>query len=314
MEKMADRDRWIEENVPDLNGRVAIVTGANSGLGLETTRVLARKGAQVVLAVRNAAKGDAAAAEIRADTPEANLRVMPLDLASLESIHRFAQAFLAAYDRLDMLVNNAGVMAIPRRKTADGFEMQFGTNHLGHFALTGLLMPRVLATHDARVVTVSSGAHQFGRIRFDDLNGERSYGKWSSYGQSKLANLLFAYELQRKLAAAGSGAISVAAHPGFANTNLQLVGPQMEGSRFGVRLMAIANRLMAQSAAMGALPEIYAATSPQVRGGDFIGPDGLLEQRGFPVKVKSNARSRDEAAATRLWAVSEQLTGVTYAM
>ena len=310
---MTDSNRWIVERVPDLTGKVAVVTGANSGLGLETTRVLARKGAHVILAVRSEAKGGKAVEEIRAHTPGAGLEVMPLDLASLESVHRFAGAFLAGCDRLDILVNNAGVMAIPHRKTADGFELQFGTNYLGHFALTGLLTPVILRTPGARVVTVSSSAHTFGRIRFDDLNGERSYGKWSSYGQSKLANLLFAYELQRKLAAAGSGAISVAAHPGFANTNLQLVGPQMEGSRFGVRLMAIANRLMAQSAAMGALPEIYAATSPQVRGGDFIGPDGLLEQRGFPVKVKSNARSRDEAAATRLWAVSEQLTGVGYA-
>jgi NAD(P)-dependent dehydrogenase (short-subunit alcohol dehydrogenase family) len=307
-----DRERWIEENVPDLTGKVAIVTGANSGLGLETTRVLACKGARVILAVRSEARGAAATKEVRADAPKASLAVMPLDLANLESVRRFAEAFLSAHDRLDILVNNAGVMAIPRRKTADGFEMQLGTNHLGHFALTGLLLPSILRTPGARVVTVSSSAHGFGRIRFDDLNGERSYGKWSAYGQSKLANLLFAYELQRKLAVAGSGAISVAAHPGFAATNLQLVGPQMEGSRFGVRSMALVNRLMAQSAAMGALPQIYAATFPLVRGGDFIGPDGFMEQRGFPVRVKSNARSRDEAAATRLWAISEELTGVTY--
>jgi NAD(P)-dependent dehydrogenase (short-subunit alcohol dehydrogenase family) len=307
-----DRDHWIEKNVPDLTGKVAVVTGANSGLGLETTRVLARKGAQVVLAVRSEARGAAAAKEVRAGAPGVSLAVMPLDLASLDSVRRFAGGFLAAYDRLDILVNNAGVMAIPHLKTADGFEMQFGTNHLGHFAVTGWLMPCILATPAARVVTVSSSAHQIGRIRFDDLNGERSYVKWSAYGQSKLANLLFVYELQRKLAAAGSTAISVAAHPGFANTNLQSVGPQMEGSRFGVRLMAAVNRLAAQSAAMGALPQIYAATSPQVLGGDFIGPDGFMEQRGFPVKVKSNARSRDGAVAARLWTVSEQLTGVTY--
>jgi NAD(P)-dependent dehydrogenase (short-subunit alcohol dehydrogenase family) len=309
---MMDRDHWIEKNIPVLTERTAIVTGANSGLGLETTRMLARKGAHLVLAVRNAAKGETAASEIRAGAPAAGLDVMPLDLASLDSVRRFADAFLAAHGRLDILVNNAGVMAIPHRRTADGFEMQFGTNHLGHFALTGLLAPVILKTPGARVVTVSSSAHRFGRIRFDDLNGERSYGRWSAYGQSKLANLLFAYDLQRKLVAVGSDAISVAAHPGFAATNLQLVGPQMEGSRFGVRLMAAVNRLMAQSAAMGALPQIYAATSPDVRGGDYIGPDGFMEQRGFPVKVKSNARSRDETAAARLWAVSEQLTGVIY--
>jgi NAD(P)-dependent dehydrogenase (short-subunit alcohol dehydrogenase family) len=309
---MMDCDHWIEENVPDLTGKVAIVTGANGGLGLETTRVLARKGAAVVLAVRSEARGAAAANAIRADAPEVSLAVMPLDLADLASVHRFAEAFLAGYDRLDILANNAGVMAIPHCKTADGFEVQLGTNHMGHFALTGLLAPVILKTPGARVVTVSSSAHMFGRIQFDDLNGEQSYGKWSAYGQSKLANLLFTYELQRKLVEAGSGAISVAAHPGFAATNLQFVGPQMEGSRFGVRSMALVNRLMAQSAAMGALPQIYAATSPQVRGGDYIGPDGFMEQRGFPVKMKSSARSRDEAAAARLWAVSEEMTRVAY--
>jgi NAD(P)-dependent dehydrogenase (short-subunit alcohol dehydrogenase family) len=309
---MADRDRWIEENVPSLTGRVAIVTGANSGLGLETARVLARKGAQVVLAARSEAKGAAAATEVLVGAPGASLTVMPLDLANLQSIRRFAEAFLATYDRLHILVNNAGVMAVPYRKTADGFEMQFGVNHLGHFALTGLLAPLMLKTPAARVVTVSSSAHLSGRMRFDDLNSERSYSKWGAYGQSKLANLLFAYELQRRLAAAGSSAISAAAHPGFANTSLQLVGPQMEGSQFRIKLMSAVNRLMAQSAAMGALPQIYAATSPEVRGGDFIGPDGFMEQRGFPVKVKSSARSRDVAAASRLWVLSEQLTGISY--
>jgi NAD(P)-dependent dehydrogenase (short-subunit alcohol dehydrogenase family) len=309
---MADRERWTEENVPGLGGRVAVVTGANSGLGLEAGRVLAQRGAHVVLAVRSAARGDAAAAAIRAGAPEARLEVMSLDLASLASVRDFARAVLAGHDRLDMLLNNAGVMAIPYRKTADGFEMQFGTNHLGHFALTGLLLPLILETPGARVVTVSSSAHLVGRIRFDDLNGERSYSKWGAYGQSKLANLLFAYELQRRLSAAGSGAISAAAHPGFANTDLQLVGPRMEGSRLGVQAMGLFNRLLAQSAPMGALPEIYAATSPAVRGGDYIGPDGFLEQWGFPKKVQSNARSRDEDVAARLWVTSEQLTGVNY--
>ena len=311
---MTDRNRWIEENVPDLTGKVAIVTGANSGLGLETTRVLARKGAQVVLAVRSEAKGAAAAAEIRAGASAASLAVMPLDLANLESVRRFAAAFLAAHDRLDILVNNAGVMAIPHCKTADGFEMQFGTNHLGHFFLTGLLAPVILKTPGARVVTVSSGAHLFGRIRFDDLNGERSYSKWGAYAQSKLANLLFAYELQRKLDAVGSSVLSVAAHPGYAATNLQCVGPEMEGSGFNLRVMSAANRVFAQSAAMGALPEIYAATSPEVRGGDYIGPDGFLGHRGFPRKAESSSRSRDQDVAARLWTASEQLTGVKYAM
>jgi NAD(P)-dependent dehydrogenase (short-subunit alcohol dehydrogenase family) len=309
---MTYRENWIEEHIPDLTGKVAVVTGANSGLGLETSRVLALRGARVVLSVRSEARGAAAAQEVRADAPTADLDVMCLDLANLESVHRFAETFLVNHDRLDILVNNAGVMAIPHRRTADGFEMQFGTNHLGHFALTGLLLPRLLVMPGARVVTVSSGAHILGKMDFDDLNHEQSYGKWTAYGQSKLANLLFAYELQRKLEAAGSSAISVAAHPGYAATNLQYVGPEMEGSRFNLWVMSTANRVFAQHAAMGALPEIYAATSPEVRGGDYVGPGGLLGSRGFPAKAKSSRRSHDPAPAARLWAVSERLTGVTY--
>ncbi len=309
---MTDFDRWIEQNIPSQAGKTALITGANSGLGFEAAKVLAGKGAAVVMAVRNTGKGEAAAAAIRAAVPGAELEVAALDLASLASIRRFAESFAQAHGRLDMLINNAGVMAIPRRTTADGFEMQFGTNHLGHFALTGLLLPLMLTTPTARIATVSSGAHILGKINFDDLQGERSYSKWGAYGQSKLANLLFTYELQRKLEAAGSSVISVVAHPGYASTNLQNVGPEMEGSKSGKRTMSAANRILAQSAAMGALPEVYAATSPNVRGGDYIGPDGFLGQKGFPKKVKSNARSRDQAVAVRLWAVSEELTGVKY--
>jgi NAD(P)-dependent dehydrogenase (short-subunit alcohol dehydrogenase family) len=309
---MTDRHRWIEENIPDLTGKLAIVTGANSGLGLETARVLAGKGAHVVLAVRSRAKGDAASEEIRAGAPGASPDVMPLDLAGLESVHRFAEAFLADYDRLDMLVNNAGVMAIPHRKTADGFEMQFGANYLGHFVLTRLLMSSILTTPGARVVTVSRSMHMLGKINFDDLNSERSYSKWGAYAQSKLANLLFAYELERRLAAASSSAISIGAHPGYAATNLQCVGPKMEESELALKVMSAANRVLAQSAAMGALPILYAVTSPEVRGGDYVGPDGFLGQRGFPVKARSSRRSLDQDVAARLWVVSEQLTGVSY--
>lgn len=311
---MTDRDRWVETHIPSQGGKVALITGANSGLGFEAAQVLATKGARVILAVRNAAKGERAATEIRRTVPAAQLELLPLDLASLASIRRAAVEVLRTYDRLDMLINNAGVMAIPRRLTADGFEMQFGVNHLGHFALTGLLLPRLLQTPAARVVTVSSSAHFLGRINFADLQGERRYQPWLAYGQSKLANLLFAYELQRRLAAAGGQVISVAAHPGYAATNLQTVGPEMAGSALGQRLMALANRLFAQSAAMGALPEVYAATSPDVCGGDYIGPDGRLGQSGFPKKVASSRRAHDQVVAARLWGVSEALTGVKYGL
>jgi len=311
---MTDFDRWIEQNISSQTGKTALITGANSGLGFEAAKVLAGKGAAVTLAVRDTAKGDVAAAAVRAAVPGAELAVAALDLASLASIRSFADAFVRTHGRLDMLINNAGVMAIPRRTTADGFEMQFGTNHLGHFALTGLLLPLVLRTPDARVVTVGSGLHVLGKIDFANLNGERSYSKGGAYVQSKLANLLFAYELQRRLAASGSGVISVVAHPGYASTNLLSGGPEMDGSRFSKRTMSAVNRALAQSAAMGALPEVYAATSLAVRGGDYIGPDGFMGQRGFPKKVKSNARSYDQAVAARLWAVSEALTGVSYAL
>jgi len=303
---------WTEADIPDLSGKTVVITGANSGLGLVAADALAAKGAQVVLACRDQAKGRAAEAEIRGRHAGAKTALMSLDLSSLADIRRFADAVQAAHPRIDVLMNNAGVMALPYRKTADGFEMQFGTNHLGHFALTGLLLDRMLKTDGARVVTVSSGAHRMGRIRFDDPQWEQGYRKWPAYGQSKLANLLFAYELQRRLAAAGATAISVAAHPGYAATNLQAVGPQMQGSSLLERLMEIGNTLFSQSAAMGALPQIYAAVAPGVQGGDYYGPDGIGELWGHPRKVTSNASSQDVNAARRLWTLSEQLTGVTY--
>lgn len=309
---MSKLEHWLDQNIPNMTGQVTVITGANSGIGFEAAKMLAGRGAHVVLAVRDTAKGGKAARQIRSAAPQADLEVMALDLASLASIRSFAALVTASYDRLDLLINNAGVMAIPRRETADGFEMQFGTNHLGHFALTGLLLPLLLQTPNARVVTVSSGAHRMGQINFDDLQSQQSYRKWGAYGQSKLANLLYAYELQRKLAAAGASAVSVAAHPGYAATNLQAVGPQMAGSRLQQGVMAVLNRTLAQSAAMGALPTVYAAASPAVQGGDYVGPGGLLEQRGWPAKVQSNGRSHDVDAAARLWAVSEELTGVAY--
>ena len=303
---------WSEADIPDLSGRTIVITGANSGLGFEAALALAGKGAQVVLACRDQAKGRAAEEQIRARHPRATTALMALDLSSLADIRRFAEAARATYPRIDVLMNNAGVMALPHRQTADGFEMQFGTNHLGHFALTGLLLDHLLSSPGARVVTVSSGAHRMGRIRFDDPNWQRGYRKWPAYGQSKLANLLFAYELQRRLAAAGADTISVAAHPGYAATNLQAAGARMQGSSLLERVMDVANWLFAQNAAMGALPQLYAAVAPNVRGGEYYGPDGIGELWGHPRAVISSASSRDAEAARRLWALSEQLTAVTY--
>ncbi len=292
--------KWTAADIPDQSGRVAVVTGANSGLGLVTARELARAGARVVLACRNTAKGEDAAAQIRRDVPDADVSVAELDLGSLASVRAFADGLEGD---VDLLINNAGVMAPPRQETADGFELQFGTNHLGHFALTGLLLDRVRD----RVVTLSSGAHRIGKIDFDDLQRERGYFRWTAYGQSKLANLLFALELDRRLRAAGSPVQSLAAHPGYAATNLQSAAAPV----FDRLFMKLSNAVIAQSADMGALPTLYAATKPDVEGGTFVGPDGLGEQRGHPQPVQPSGAARDETVAARLWEVSEELTGVT---
>jgi len=303
---------WRAKDLPNLSGRTFIVTGGNSGVGFETCRALAGRGARVTLACRDLTKGGDAAGRIRGEHAEADIEVRELDLASLDSVRRFAEGWLAEGHDLDGLVNNAGVMALPYRKTADGFEMQIGTNHLGHFALTGRLLPRILATHGARVVTVSSTVHKLGRIDFDDLMGERRYGSWRAYAQSKLANLLFAHELQRRLTAGGADAISVAAHPGYAATNLQAAGPRMEGAAWIERITALGNRLVAQSAAQGALPILHAAAALDVRGWDYFGPGGFLELWGPPVRVQASKAAHDRATALRLWDVSERLTGVPY--
>ncbi len=306
--------KWTTASLPDLSGRIAVVTGANSGLGLETARALAGAGARVILACRDAGRGAGALDRIRDTHPDAEAEVRPLDLASLASIRDFAQRFADGYDRLDLLCNNAGVMALPQRETVDGFEMQLGTNHLGHFALTGLLLDRLRAAGaGARVVTVSSTMHRAGRIDFDDLQLRRRYSPWGAYGQSKLANLLFAYELGRRLDAAGWSLVSLAAHPGYAATELQATGPRMSGSRGMERLMEWANRHFAQSAEMGAWPTLRAATSPDAKSGEYIGPGGFMEMWGEPVPVRSNRRSHDRDAARRLWDASVTLTGVDYA-
>jgi NAD(P)-dependent dehydrogenase (short-subunit alcohol dehydrogenase family) len=301
-------EKWTVERIPDQTGRQAIVTGANSGLGLVTARELARAGARVVLACRNVQKGETARAAIESAVPGAQLELEELDLAGLDSVRGFAERIRAAHDGLDLLINNAGVMAPPRRRTGDGFELQFGTNHLGHFALTGLLIGMMEGRAKARVVTLSSGAHRFGRIAFDNLGGDRHYFRWRAYGQSKLANLLFALELDRRLRAAGSTVKSLAAHPGWAATNLQFAA----APRFDQAVMWVGNRVIAQSDEMGALPTLYAATEPGLEGGTFVGPDGFLEQHGHPEPVSPSGAARDEQVARRLWEVSEEMTGVRF--
>jgi NAD(P)-dependent dehydrogenase (short-subunit alcohol dehydrogenase family) len=300
---------WTAQDIPDQAGRLAVVTGANSGLGLVTARELARANAHVVIACRNTAKGEQALATIGSAVPGARAEVQQLDLADLGSVRDFAARVAESHERVDLLINNAGVMAPPRRTTVDGFESQLGTNHLGHFALTGLLLPRLLAAPHPRVVTLSSAAHGIGRINFDDLQGERRYHRWRAYGQSKLANLLFCFELQHRASAGGTDLESMAAHPGYAATNLQTAGPEVAAERWG---MAVANRVIAQSADMGALPTLYAATVPDLPGGTFVGPGAWRGMRGYPRVTSAGAHAYDTGTAIRLWDVSEELTGVHY--
>jgi NAD(P)-dependent dehydrogenase (short-subunit alcohol dehydrogenase family) len=298
---MSHNNKWTTKDIPNLIGKIAIVTGANSGIGYEAARELAKKDATVIMACRDVQKGQAAAGKIREEYPAAHVPVMQLDLADMSSISQFADTFCASYENLDILINNAGVMALPYQKTADGFEKQFGTNHLGHFALTGQLLGCLKNTADSRVVSVSSTGHMIGGFNFDDLNSEKFYFKWLAYGKSKLANLLFAYELQRRLEGDQNGTISVGVHPGYASTHLQ------DGTEF-----QLLNPLFAQSQEMGALPTLYAATAEDVRGGDFIGPDGFMQQHGYPKKLRSSKASYNEQTANMLWEVSEEMTGVTF--
>jgi NAD(P)-dependent dehydrogenase (short-subunit alcohol dehydrogenase family) len=301
--------KWTAADIPSQSGKIAVVTGANSGLGLATARELARAGARVVAAVRDVPKGEAAANQIRAVVPEASLQVSKLDLGDLASVREFADRLAAEQDRVDLLINNAGVMAPPRRATVDGFESQFGINHLGHFALTGLLLGQLLKAPEPRVVTLSSEMHRVGKINLDDLQSERRYNNWLAYGQSKLANLMFAFELNRRAVRAGAALKSHSAHPGYAATNLQFAGPAHWYERAA---MAVGNWLIAQNADMGALPTLYAATVPDLPGGSFVGPDGFMEQRGHPHLVTAAGKAYDQETWQRLWEVSEELTGVRY--
>lgn len=305
---------WTAANLPDQRGRTALVTGANTGIGFHQTLELARKGAHVLLASRDVERGRAAQAAILRELPAASLELVPLDLADLESVRRLADQVLDRDLGLDLLVNNAGVMAVPqRRTTAQGFELQFGTNYLGHFALTGRLLPALLGRQGSRVVTVSSLNHRRGSIRLDDLQSERGYSPWPAYNQSKLANALFTLELDRRLRAAGASTLSVGAHPGWSRTELQYRGPRLGGAGgISTRALGLFTHLVGQPAARGALPVLRAATDPQVEGGDYLGPNGPGEVRGFPHTVRYSEAAHDQPLAGRLWEASEALTGVTF--
>lgn len=305
-------NKWTQNDMPDLSGKVVIITGANSGLGLESTKAIAAKGATVVMACRNLGKAEAAKAEVLRQVPSARLDLMELDNASLASVRAFAEAFKAKYERLDVLLNNAGVMAIPRTETEDGFEMQLGVNHLAHFALTGLLLDMLIRTPGARVHSVSSSAAFTGSINFDDLMGEKQYGRWTAYGQSKLANAVFATELNRRLKAAGHDTIANSSHPGLVMGNLQSNSLQQSGVPLGERILyGILGPLIGQDISMGILPQLYATTAPEARGGVFYGPK-TFRARGYPAEQKCNDALNDAGLLKRFWEVSEALTGVRY--
>ncbi len=301
-------DSWTAERIPDLDGRTFVVTGANSGLGLAMSRRLARHGARVIMAVRNLAKGESARADIAAGLPGATLDLRQVDLADLESVRAFADRLIADQVQIDVLVNNAGVMMPPRSLSPQGHETQFAANHLGHFALTGRLLGVLSAGTDARVVTVSSTEHKPGFIHFDDLTGEQKYSPRGFYQQSKFANVLFGLELDRRLRAAGSSVRSVLAHPGYSNTNLQSSGP----TGIVKLLSRVMNPLLAQNVEVGVLPQLYAAIDPAAQGGQFFGPDGPLEARGYPTLVQPTPTATDTELARKFWELSEQLTGVHY--
>ncbi len=302
---------WTTNDIPDQAGKTIVITGANSGLGLESTRVLAGKGAHIVMACRNLEKGEAAKQEVLAQVPNASLDLMQLDLGSLDSVRAFADAYKAKYDRLDVLMNNAGIMAIPYRETADGFETQFGVNHLGHFALTGLLMDVILKTPNARIMNVTSSANWFGKINLDDLNSKQNYDRWGAYGQSKLANILFTFELQRRLDAAGADVMTNTAHPGFVITNLQVNSSQQSETAFEWFMYQVMEPILGQDVSMGVLSQLYGAVATDAKPATFYGPR-TFNVRGYPKAAKANKIAYDESVARRLWEVSEQMTGVTY--
>jgi NAD(P)-dependent dehydrogenase (short-subunit alcohol dehydrogenase family) len=310
--KFMRKERWSADHIPQQEGKITIVTGANSGLGYNTTRALALKGAKVIMACRNMEKGELARLKILEDRIAIEPEVWHLDLASLESVRQFVRRFSETGSGLDLLINNAGLMAIPYLRTEDGFEMQFGVNHLGHFALTAGLWPLLARSGGSRVIQVSSLAHKWGSIRFEDIHWEKGYSKWGAYGMSKLANLLFIHQLSSLITSAGIPVTAAAAHPGYADTELQAKGSRMKGSRLGAGSFNLANWLVAQPAAMGALPTLYAATAPDVGQGTFYGPDGWLKLRGWPVEDFPSKKLVTSEMAGKLWALSENLTGMGF--
>lgn len=312
-----ENNNWTEKDIPSQASKRIVITGANSGIGFLAAKVLAGKNAEVILAVRNEELGNAAAESIRREHPQAKLSVMKLDLSSFASVRQFAELFLQKYDHLSVLINNAGIMAIPHYKTEDGFEMQFGTNHLGHFALTGRLLIALKNSPGARVVTTSSSYHMQGKIDFSEIEGSKGYketkvyNSMGAYKQSKLANLLFARELQRRFESAGINAISVGTHPGYVRTNLHAVGPQLSGSRLKGVMMKLMS-VLAQSPEMGVLPTLYASTSSAIQGGEYMGPTRFFGMHGYPGPAQSSQLSLDAELAKKLWKASEEMTGVAY--
>lgn len=303
--------RWTQNDIPDLTGKVVIITGANGELGLESTKALARKGATVIMAVRNLGKGEQARADVLKTAPDSKLDLMKLDVSDLASVHEFVTAFKAKYNRLDILLNNAGVMAIPRQETVDGFEMQLGANHLGHFALTGLLIDLLVKTPKARIHNVSSTANFMGRINFDDLMSKKQYGRWAAYSQSKLANVFFTFELHKRLSAAGFDTIANVSHPGLVIGNLQANSMAQSGTSNEAILYRIMQPILGQDVSYGVLSMLYASTAPDAKGGVLYGPKWFYH-RGGPTETRANGKAYDAAALKRFWEVSEQLTGVTF--
>lgn len=304
--------KWTYNDIPSQEGRLAIVTGANSGLGYYTAKGLAGKGCEVIMACRNARKASDAKKSLLKEKPELKLEVMELDLADLDSVRSFAVKFREKYNKLDLLINNAGLMAIPRRMTKDGFEMQFGVNHLGHFALTSHLFDLLKATDGSRIVNVSSAAHKMGKIRFEDINWEKSYQKWSAYGMSKLANIHFTYELADRISSAAMDVKVLAAHPGYSDSSLIEKGAEMNGRKIMVKAGKFANRIFAQSTAMGALPTLYAATSPDAQHLGYYGPGGMGEMRGYPQRVYPSSKKLSKDVQEQLWDLSESMTGIKF--